>query len=88
MLYNVVVRKTALLDIFDSSKQKVMGFAYSGQNVDLVKMLIDVDESAVIGDRIRLEFEYDTVARVRIRNFLAIMQLYDFAFKYNPNKNG
>jgi hypothetical protein len=87
MLYNVRVRKQALLDIFDHTKRKVIGLSYSGENMDLYKMLVDLDENAVIGDRVVLDFEYDTVNKVRIRNFLAIMQLYDLAFKYNPNKN-
>jgi len=65
-----------------------MGFAYSGQNMDLCKMFLDLDENAVIGDKIVIEFEYDTVNRVRIRNFLAIIQLYDYAFKHNPGHYG
>ena len=83
--YNKTMTDTAKLNIIDSQGRDVIGYVYSGKNCDLYKIFLDVEASSEVGDSLVLTMKMDTINRSRIRNFLAIQELYDYAFKNNPN---
>jgi len=76
------MRNVALLDICDrKTGEDIIKLAYSEQQASLTNVLKDVSENGIIGDKIKIEFQLDTMNHERIRNFLSIMQLYNYAFK-------
>lgn len=73
----------ATLQIEDYKKREVVKLDYQGESVDLLTMMRDLVEVAMIGDRIELIFNYDTINAERCRNFLSIMQIYEYT-RTNP----
>lgn len=67
---------SATVQIFDHENKRVIDFEYKDQ--DLLFLMRDLVEMAIMGDKVQISFEYDTINAERCRNFLAIAQLYEY----------
>ena len=59
--------------------ERIYELSYDKRSADMFHILSDIVECAIIGDRVSISFDYDSINAERLRNFVSIAQLYEYA---------